>query len=197
MISGNGHDQKSSCDGAVSIGCYLGARLKSIGITHFFTVPGDYTLNLLDEIISVEGLSVVSCCNELNAGYAADGYARASGLMGVVVSKCFFYNIRMCSNIVLCDLIATYMVGALSTINAVAGAFAENLPVLVVVGSPSSHEYRTVHHSINDLDRSICRNAFQPVVHDTFAVTNQSNAQGKSMVIFLITSYHSELRRLR
>ena len=45
---------------------------------------------------------MINCCNELNAGYAADGYARARGL-GV--------------------LVVTFTVGGLSAINAVAGAY--------------------------------------------------------------------------
>lgn len=83
------HDHRNGtfCESEVSIGSYLGARLKSIGVSHFFMVPGDYTLNLLDEMLNIQGLTAVPCCNELNAGYAADGFARCSGKMGVLVGE--------------------------------------------------------------------------------------------------------------
>lgn len=70
------------------------------------------------------------CCNELNAGYAADGYARVSGVGAVVV---------------------TFTVGGLSAINAVAGSYAENQAVICIVGAPNSNDLdglRTLHHTV-------------------------------------------------
>ena len=88
----------------VTVGSYLGQRLVEAGLRDFFTVPGDFTLVLLDQLIATPGLRMISCCNELNAGYAADGYARTSGFSAAVV---------------------TYTVGGLSLINAVAGAYGD------------------------------------------------------------------------
>ena len=51
----------------------------------------------------------VGNCNELNAGYAADAYARIKGLGA---------------------LITTFGVGELSAVNAIAGAYAELAPVV-------------------------------------------------------------------
>jgi pyruvate decarboxylase len=48
-------------------------------------VPGDFTLALLDEFLKETGLTMVGCCNELNAGYAADGYCRATKGLGVAM----------------------------------------------------------------------------------------------------------------
>lgn len=45
---------------------------------------------LMDEIMSDNEIKLIGCCNELNAGYAADGYARNSGQLGVVVGKANF-----------------------------------------------------------------------------------------------------------
>ena len=56
-----------------SVGKYLASRLVELDVRHYFTVPGDYNLILLDEFLKIDGLEMVSCCNELNAGYAADG----------------------------------------------------------------------------------------------------------------------------
>jgi hypothetical protein len=62
-----------------AVGRYLAARLHEIGLRHYFAVPGDYNLVLLDELLTNQNLRMVSCANELNAGYAADGNARATG----------------------------------------------------------------------------------------------------------------------
>ncbi|KAJ4731509.1 Pyruvate decarboxylase [Rhynchospora pubera] len=75
----------------------------------FFSVPGDFNLTLLDHLLAEPGLNLIGCCNELNAGYAADGYARARGVGACVV---------------------TFTVGGLSVLNAIAGAYSENLPEL-------------------------------------------------------------------
>ena len=69
----------------ITTGKYLAKRLVEAGVTHFFTVPGDYTLALLDELCSEPNLKMVGCCNEQNAGYAADGFCRESGGMGCLV----------------------------------------------------------------------------------------------------------------
>ena len=64
----------------ISVGGYIAERLRQLGARHYFAVPGDYNLILLDELLKNSGLEMVSCCNELNAVYAADGYARANGM---------------------------------------------------------------------------------------------------------------------
>lgn len=96
-----------------SIGEYLAKRLEELNISEYFAIPGDYNLILLDEVLKNEKIKMINCCNELNAGYAADGYARVKGVSALFV---------------------TYSVGGLSVVNAVAGAYAENLPILVISG---------------------------------------------------------------
>ncbi len=54
---------------------YLLIRLKQIGIDHLFGVPGDFVLGFLNEVLESE-VRYIGTCNELNAAYAADGYAR-------------------------------------------------------------------------------------------------------------------------
>ena len=115
-----------------TIGDYLLDRLAELGAEHVFGVPGDFTLELLDHVVAHPTLDWVGCTNELNAGYAADGYARLRGI-GV--------------------LMTTFGVGELSAINAVTGSFAEHVPVVHVVGSPSTGSQaaqRIVHHSLGD-----------------------------------------------
>ena len=55
-------------------------RLKEIGIDDVFGVAGDYAFPVNDAIVEDPALNWISCCNELNAAYAADGYARARGV---------------------------------------------------------------------------------------------------------------------
>ena len=114
----------------VTVGGYLAQRLEEAGIQDFFGIPGDFNLSLLDELLKHPRLRMINCCNELNAGYAADGYARARGAAALVL---------------------TFGVGGLSAVNAVAGAFAEDLPVIVVSGGPtvsSLAENRILHHTL-------------------------------------------------
>jgi TPP-dependent 2-oxoacid decarboxylase len=104
-------------DGSITVGGYLATRLEQAGVRHYFVVPGDFNLVLLDQLLTNPRLKMIGCCNELNAGYAADGYARSNGVAALVV---------------------TYSVGGLSAANAVACAYAEDLPVLVIVGGINS-----------------------------------------------------------
>ena len=118
----------------VTVAEYLGRRLLQAGVEHVFGVPGDFNLDLLDGLATVEGLRWVGSANELGAGYAADAYARRRGL-GVLVT--------------------TYGVGELSALNAVAGSAAEDVPVLHVVGSPRTASVAAgalVHHTLADGD---------------------------------------------
>jgi pyruvate decarboxylase len=110
---------------------YLFRRLSQLGIGSIHGVPGDYNLELLD-YVEPAGLRWVGNANELNAGYAADGYARIKGIGA---------------------LITTFGVGELSAVNAIAGAYAERAPVVHIVGTPerSSQDGRKlIHHTFND-----------------------------------------------
>ena len=115
----------------ITVAQYLLARLKEIGVDHLFSVPGDFVLGFLNQVMKSD-LKYVGTCNELNAAYAADGYARIRGI-GAFVS--------------------TFGVGELSAINGVAGAFAERVPVVAITGSPATINFRTrplLHHTLGD-----------------------------------------------
>lgn len=117
-----------------TFGRYIARRLVEIGVRDVFSVPGDFNLLLLDHLVAEPQLQLIGCCNELNAGYAADGYARAHGV-GVCV--------------------VTFTVGGLSVINAIAGAYSENFPVICIVGGPNSNDFgtnRIIHHTIGESD---------------------------------------------
>ncbi|TYL52954.1 alpha-keto acid decarboxylase family protein [Agromyces mariniharenae] len=117
-----------------TIADYLLDRLSELGVRHLFGVPGDFTLGFLDHVEAHEGIEWVGCANELNAGYAADGYARMHGLGA---------------------LSTTFGVGELSAVNAVAGSYAEHVPVVHVVGAPTTAVQsagRATHHTLGDGD---------------------------------------------
>ncbi|EXJ85120.1 pyruvate decarboxylase [Capronia epimyces CBS 606.96] len=110
---------------------YLFTRLKQIGIDSVHGLPGDFNLVALD-YLSDCGLKWVGNCNELNAGYAADGYARIKGISAVIT---------------------TFGVGELSLPNAIAGSYAEFVPVVHIVGTPSTISQANgmlLHHTLGN-----------------------------------------------
>jgi TPP-dependent 2-oxoacid decarboxylase len=116
-----------------TIGRYLVERLEQAGVRHAFGVPGDYVLDLMDLIVA-SPIRLINTCNEVNAGYAADGYARANGIGAAIV---------------------TYGVGGLNALNAVAGAYAERVPLVVVSGAPHTrmqHNHVLMHHLVDHYD---------------------------------------------
>ncbi|KAE9622242.1 putative pyruvate decarboxylase [Lupinus albus] len=141
-----------------TLGRHLARRLVQVGITDVFSVPGDFNLTLLDHLIDEPGLNLIGCCNELNAGYAADGYARSRGVGACVV---------------------TFTVGGLSILNAIAGAYSENLPLICIVGGPNSNDYgtnRILHHTIGLPDFSQELRCFQTVTCFQAVVNNLEDA---------------------
>ena len=59
---------------------YVLSRLRQLGITDIFGVPGDFSFPINDQICEDKELRFIGSCNELNAAYAAEGYARVKGL---------------------------------------------------------------------------------------------------------------------
>jgi len=110
-----------------NIGQYLLNRLYAAGVQHVFGVPGDYVLGFYD-LMYKSPIKHIGTTREDCAAFAADGYARCSGMGALAV---------------------TYGVGALNTVNAVAGAYAESSPVIVISGAPGVREQSDdplIHH---------------------------------------------------
>jgi indolepyruvate decarboxylase len=111
---------------------YIVARLAREGITDCFGVAGDFAFKLCDAVARSETVRWIGCSNELDAAYAADGYARVRG----------------CSM-----LMTTYAVGELSALNGVMGARTERSCVFHLVGMPSMRKQRVgqiIHHTLGD-----------------------------------------------
>jgi indolepyruvate decarboxylase len=116
----------------MKIGEFLLRRIREAGVRHVFGVPGDFNLELLQQLEDSATLTWIGTCNELNASYAADGYARLNGL-GVVIT--------------------TNAVGPMSAINGIAGSYAEHVPVICVSGSiplKSIERGLGMHHTMAD-----------------------------------------------
>ena len=122
------------------------SRLRDLGIKDVFGVAGDYAFPIEDAVCAEKSMRWVGSCNELNAAYSADGYARIKGMAA---------------------LSTTYAVGELSAINGIGGAYAEYLPLFHLVGMPASGVQaagRLVHHTLGNGEFDIFYNMTAPMV---------------------------------
>ncbi|KAH8727277.1 thiamine diphosphate-binding protein [Phaeosphaeriaceae sp. PMI808] len=136
---------------------YLFRRLKQVGVESVHGVPGDYNLVALDYIPKL-GLKWVGNCNELNAGYAADGYARVKGISAIVT---------------------TFGVGELSAVNAIAGAYSEYVPIVHIVGYPSTVSQKNgalLHHTLGNGDFTVFSRMSKEISCAVSMLNNQHEA---------------------
>jgi indolepyruvate decarboxylase len=135
---------------------YVLSRLRQIGVADVFGVPGDFSFPINDAICLDPEMRWIGCCNELNAAYAADGYARVRGVGAVCT---------------------TYGVGELSALNGIAGSYAEHLPVFHLVGMPnqSTQEARAlIHHTLGNGEYDFFYRMTEPVVCGRAIMTPQN-----------------------
>ena len=135
---------------------YIVKKLEELGVNDIFGLPGDYNFNIIDAIDNNSRTKWIGCTNELNAGYAADGYARIKGYGA---------------------LVTTYGVGELSAMNAIAGSCAENIPIVHIVGIPNtkSIEQKTLlHHNLQEADYHAFSNAYKNVTSATAFLTRDN-----------------------
>ena len=138
---------------------YLLTRLKQLNVTDVFQIPGDYVKHFTQALEHFDGINTVAGVNELDAAYAADAYARTRGLAAVSLQ---------------------FGVSTFSALNAIAGAYVERSPVVVITATPGSDARQIgsmygvlYHHSTGDL------NADQAVFeHVTVAAITLSTSAG-------------------
>lgn len=121
-------------------------RLHLLGVRDIFGVPGDYSFPITDAICADKRFRWIGNCNELNAAYAADGSARIKG----IACTC-----------------STYGVGELSALNGIAGAFAEHLTVIHLVGTPPmavQQSHALVHHTLGNGEFDLFFSMTDPIV---------------------------------
>ena len=105
------------------------------GATEVFGIPGDFALPLFRQIEAAGLLPLHTLSHEPGVGFAADAASRARGGLGVAA--------------------VTYGAGAFNLVNAVAGAYAERVPLVVLSGAPAAHEAASgflLHHQVKTLD---------------------------------------------
>jgi indolepyruvate decarboxylase len=149
----------------MSVGDFLLRRIREAGVDKIFGVPGDFSLELVQQVEDGELVTWIGTCNELNASYAADGYARLTGLAALIV---------------------THGVGALSAINGVAGSYSEHVPVICVCGSlprRSIEQGRMMHHTLADQNHNGFLRAFSEVTVAQARLTPQNAAAEIDRVI--------------
>ncbi|OJE44117.1 thiamine pyrophosphate-binding protein [Bacillus proteolyticus] len=139
-----------------TVGQYLFDCLKLEGITEIFGVAGDYNFTLLDTLECYNGIRFIEGRNELNSGYAADGYARIKGISA---------------------LITTFGVGELSACNAIAGANSEHVPIIHIVGAPpekDQKEHQLMHHTLMDGNFDVFRKVYEQITAYTAVLTPEN-----------------------
>ena len=144
---------------------YLLHRLKQLGIRDIFGVPGDFAFPINNAICDDKELHWIGCCNELNAAYAADGYARINGMSA---------------------LSTTFGVGELSALCGIAGSYAEHDLVFHIVGMPKMQvqkRHAIVHHSLGDGEYSIFMDMATPVVCASTMLTPENCVEEVERVI--------------
>jgi indolepyruvate decarboxylase len=147
-----------------TVGRYLVDRLRQLGLGHLFSIAGDYSIGWVNGYVEPSDIEVIEEVNELNAGYAADGYARLKGIGALCV---------------------TYSAGALCAVNAIAGAYVEKVPVVLINGTPSIRKTLTFeqtgvssHHFITGRETDL-----QSFEHITAAAVRVDNPDLAPMLI--------------
>jgi len=159
-----------------TVGQYLVDRLRELGLEHLFSIAGDYSIDWLNRYVTPSSIEIIEEVNEVNAGYAADGYARLKGIGALCV---------------------TYSAGALCAVNAVAGAYVEKVPLVLINGTPSIKKTLTfeqtgfsAHHFISGRETDL-----QSFEHLTVAAVRVDNPDLAPMLIdYALTRCISERR---
>ncbi|HEY1923359.1 MAG TPA: thiamine pyrophosphate-binding protein, partial [Tepidisphaeraceae bacterium] len=118
---------------SMPMGQFLFDYLYRAGIRHSFGVPGDFALPTF-AWLDKSKIKSITMCHEPGAGFAADAYSRINGIGLVCV---------------------TYCVGGLNVVNAIAGAYAEKSPVVVISGAPGRKDREKdplLHHKVKTFD---------------------------------------------
>lgn len=122
----------------MKLGDYLVAYLKKLGVSHLFGIPGDLVINLFLRFGRLRGLKIITLSHEPSVGFAADGYARSTGRIGVAC--------------------VTYGAGGHNMVNPIAGSFSERVPILVISGGPGEEERKLgvlIHHQAKEIESQL------------------------------------------
>lgn len=131
--------------------------LKAHGATRIFGIPGDFALPFFRIIEESAILPLHTLSHEPSLGFAADAAARINCALGVAA--------------------VTYGAGALNMVNAVASAYAEKSPLVVLSGGPGKGEASSgllLHHQVKTLDSQ--RQIFEHITCDQIVLDDATRA---------------------
>src|ERR1044072_2262466 len=131
--------------------------LKDHGAREIFGIPGDFVLPLFKVIEESRILPHFTLSHEPAVGFAADAAARYHPGLGVAV--------------------VTYGAGAFNVVNAIAGAYAERSPVVVIAGAPGARERSggfLLHHQARTADTQLA--IFREVTCDQAVLNDPATA---------------------
>jgi indolepyruvate decarboxylase len=150
---------------------YVLSRLRQLGVTDVFGVPGDFAFPITDAICEDKNLRFIGSCNEINAAYSADGYARIKGLAAINT---------------------TYGPGELNALSGIAGAYAEHVPIFHLTAQPSRAMQRDraiVHHTLGNGEFDLFHQMTAPAVCARAIVTPE-NCVAETERLIAATLYH-------
>ena len=127
------HNQLQWFPARMPLGEFLFEYLYRQGVHHSFGIPGDFALPTFTWLEKSK-IKSITMTHEPAAGFAADAYSRINGIGLVCV---------------------TYCVGGLNVLNAIAGAYAEKSPVVVVSGAPGRKDREKdplLHHKVKTFE---------------------------------------------
>ncbi len=133
-----------------------GAILRSLeilGVTDVFGLPGGAIMPFYDELMSDEKIRHILVRHEQGAGHAAEGYAAASGKLGVCI--------------------ATSGPGATNLVTAIADAYMDSVPMLAITGQVFSTSMGT--DAFQEVDIS---GVTMPITKHSFLVTKPEDIPG-------------------
>ena len=117
------------------LGEFVTSYIGKLGVSHLFGIPGDLALKLFFVFGRKHGLRILTLSHEPGVGFAADGYARATGKIGVIL--------------------VTYGAGGHNMVNPIAGSFSERVPLLIFSGGPGEEERKLdtlIHHQAREIE---------------------------------------------
>jgi len=134
--------------------------LKDYGAREIFGIPGDFVLPFFKAIEESGILPHYTLSHEPGVGFAADAAARYHSGLGVAV--------------------VTFGAGAFNLVNAIAGAYAERSPVVVIAGAPGARERSSgfvVHHQARSVDTQLA--VYREITCDQAVLTDAGDAPGE------------------
>src|SRR6266571_3132158 len=140
------------------LGQFLFEYLYRRGVRHSFGLPGDFALPTF-AWLEKSKIQSITVTHEPAAGFAADAYARVNGIGLVCV---------------------TYCVGGLNVLNAIAGAYAEKSPVVVVSGAPGRKDREKdplLHHKVKTFETQ--RRIYDEVTVASTVLLEEQRAAGE------------------